>query len=68
MDLEIRLLGNEERLLSSLVATWRESLKISSGSGLEQLLIEDMLEKHESKYFVTLQMILIDSAEVIDRD
>ncbi|KAL6992477.1 hypothetical protein U1Q18_010586 [Sarracenia purpurea var. burkii] len=53
LDLEIKVFGIEERLRSSSMATWRERLKISSGSPLKRLhrillVREEMEAKHVS--------------------
>jgi hypothetical protein len=58
----LKLLNKEERFLSSAMETWRESLKMTSGSGLVEMLREDMLVKQEDGYRVTSQTVLIDSA------
>jgi hypothetical protein len=55
--------NKEERNLSSVMETLRESLKMTSGSGFVEMLREDMLVKQEDGYRVMSQTVLIDSAE-----
>ena len=50
------------------MATWRERLRKPSGSGFVEALREDRAVKQDSRYRVTLHIILTDSAELEERE
>lgn len=50
------------------MATWRERSRKASRSGFVEALREDRAVKHESGYRVTLQMVLIDSTKLEDKE